>query len=104
MIVKSVTEYDIDRHLVPAELSEEPHLRRVKGQKEWEYDFGDGDDIGAIMTGPDPEERSELELFTRLGSGYEQSQYREASVDASEEAFTPNGQSYYSIFDILVAR
>lgn len=32
----------------------------------WEHDLGP-DDIGEIMNGPEPEERMETELFTRLG-------------------------------------
>ncbi|KAL2006338.1 hypothetical protein VTN00DRAFT_9992 [Thermoascus crustaceus] len=37
---------------------------------DWEFDFFEGEDVIAeVMEGPDPGERMELELFTRLGSG-----------------------------------
>ena len=39
------------------------------GEKAWENDLGGGNEIGAIMEGPDAAERRELELFTRLGAG-----------------------------------
>lgn len=35
------------------------------GERPWEYDLGDRDEIGVIMQGPDAGERIELELFTR---------------------------------------
>ena len=39
------------------------------GQKPWEFDFGEGDEIEGIMADEDAAERMELELFTRLGAG-----------------------------------
>lgn len=51
---------------------EEAVLANMKGKAAvplWEYDFGGSDDIGGIMEEPDPAERMEAELFTRLGAG-----------------------------------
>ncbi|RMJ21473.1 hypothetical protein PHISP_07660 [Aspergillus sp. HF37] len=54
---------------------EQAVLKNMRGEAaeqwpDWEHDFGEGEDvIGAIMEGPDPAERMELELSMRLGAG-----------------------------------
>lgn len=53
---------------------EQAVLKNMKGASgeqwpAWEFDFGgSGDVIGEIMEGPEPGERMELEMFTRLGA------------------------------------
>ncbi|EEP78501.1 predicted protein [Uncinocarpus reesii 1704] len=42
-------------------------IMRGAGEKPWEYDFPEGEDIDEIISGPHPEERMELELHHRLG-------------------------------------
>lgn len=39
------------------------------GEKPWEFDLGERDEVGAIMAEEDAAERMEVELFTRLGAG-----------------------------------
>ena len=49
---------------------EQAVLANMKGaapQTNWDYDLGGGDEIEEIMHGPDPGERMEAELYTRLG-------------------------------------
>ncbi|KAK2760194.1 hypothetical protein FQN54_002261 [Arachnomyces sp. PD_36] len=65
---QSVSDQAVRWHFEEAVIA---NMKGAAGVQPWEFDFGGPDDVGGIMEGPDPGERMEAELFTRLGAGDE---------------------------------
>ncbi|PGG99265.1 hypothetical protein AJ79_08602 [Helicocarpus griseus UAMH5409] len=59
---------------------------------DWEYDFAGGDEIGEIMEGPEPGERMELELFTRLGTGDDQGEGEGEELNRYHKKYSEMGE------------